>query len=46
MKLFFFFLRSLSALPTGRQALTPPVHAGQFLSYLRTLDLERPNIWD
>ena len=22
------------------------VHAGQFLSYLRTLGLERPNIWD
>ena len=22
------------------------VHAGQFLSYLRTLDIERPNIWE
>ena len=29
-----------------RCAYHESVHAGQFLSYLRTLDLERPNIWD
>ena len=29
-----------------RCAYHESVHAGQFLSYLRTLGLERPNIWD
>ena len=29
-----------------RCAYHESVHAGQFLSYLRTLGLDRPNIWD
>lgn len=30
----------------NRCAYHESVHAGQFLSYLRTLGLDRPNIWD
>jgi hypothetical protein len=30
----------------NRCAYHEAVHAGQFLSYLRTLELDRPNIWD
>jgi len=50
-------LRSIEIVREGRKTRTlcdflyrcayhESVHAGQFLSYLRTLGLDRPNIWD